>query len=196
MADEHAEIGDDFLTQVLRGAKDRKVEIEMLDETYQEALCLAAEAGWEEGEAPLGIFASGIAYLRTQLRQARLMDGRTTRTAAMQELAERCMQIESMYAVLKLRAYVMAKDRQILELHVAGLRPDNEGLRQRISQFRDEVADLKAEAQRLCEENRQLKEALDLSSGQEEPVQEEPEGDASRWGWFRAMLRRLRVDRP
>ncbi len=59
MAGNGVGIGDDCLTQVLRGAKDRKVEIEMLDETYQEALRLAAEAGWEEGEALLGSLPAG-----------------------------------------------------------------------------------------------------------------------------------------
>ena len=195
MADEQARIGDDFLTQVLRGAKDRKIEIEMLDETYREALHLAAEAGWEEGEALLGVFASGVAYLRAQLRQARITDARTTRAAAMQELAEHCMQLESMYSVLKFRTYGIAKDRHILELQVAGLRPDNEGLRQRIALYREEVASLKAEMQRLQEENRQLQEALNLSSEQQELVRVDPEDDASHRGWFRAVLQWFRADR-
>jgi len=190
MTDEQHRIGDDFLTHVLRGAKDTKVEIEMLDETYREALRLASEAGWEEGEALLGVFATGIAYLRLQLEQARVASGATTKTAAMDELAQRYMQIESMYSVLKFRAYAMAKDRQILELHVAGLRPDNEGLRQRVAQYREEVANLKAEIQRLREQNQQLQEMARLPSAYQEPVQERPDGKAGWCRWLSTVLRR------
>ncbi len=123
------------------------------------------------------------------------MDGSTTKAAAAQELAEHCMQIESMYAALKFRAYGMAKDRQVLEFHVAGLRPDNEGMRGRIAQFREEVAGLKAEVERLREENRQLKEATTCCvqvDGQDRAAQKHEE---EHQGWIRGLLRRLRAHR-
>ena len=192
MADEVPEIGNDFLTQVLRGAKDRKVEIEMLDETYQEALRLAAETGWQDSEALLGVFASGMAYLRSQLTRARQIDGRATQAAAMDELAERCMQFESMYAVLKFRAYGMAKDRQILEFNVAGLRPDNVGMRHRIRQYKEEVAGLRAEVQRLRDENGRLKRALQQTSGEQQLAgQKEQWGPNTLPGRVQSLLRRL-----
>ena len=172
MAEEHAEIGHDFLSQVVRGAKSRKVEIEMLEETYQDALKLAVEAGWDEKEALLGVFTYGVAYLRNQLTQSRVMDGDASHTATTEDLIKRCMELEAMYSVLKFRAYGLAKDRQILELNIAGLRPDNEGMRQRLLQYREQVDSLQSEIKRLRQENEQLKAAL--SQPTEPPTSPKP----------------------
>jgi len=156
MAEQEKEIGHDFLTGPLLGAKGRKVEVEMLEETYQEAMRLAAEEKWSEDEALLTIFANGLAYLKGERSLARVKEDEASQTAALQEMTERCMQMESMYSVMKFRAYHLAEDRLILELNVAGLRPENEGMRQRIFQYKEEVDNLKAEIARLKREKGQL----------------------------------------
>lgn len=126
MTDEQvSDSNDASLREALRGSKAIKVEIEMLEETCQEALRLAGEAGWEQGEALLGVFASGVAYLRSELRHARLMDGSTSHAAAMQEMAEHCTQLESMCSVLKFRAFDMARDRKLPEQGPADSRSDS-----------------------------------------------------------------------
>ncbi len=196
MDEGNAEIGHDFLSEVLRGARDKKVEIDMLEETYQQALSLAAENGWDEDEALLGVFATGIAYLKTRQTLARAEGSASDRAATLQEMAERCMQAESMYSVLKFRAYGMAKDRRILELNVAGLRPDNEGMRQRLFAYREEVAGLRAEVQQLREENRRLKAAQQTSETPDPSAQDARQRGCSLWVRLRSVLRPTRPGSP
>ncbi len=130
MADEQAQAGEDFPPEASRETRRRKVEIEMLAETYRDALRLAREAGWDEGEALLSVFAIGVAHLRVQIKQAQVMDGRATHTSAMQELAERCAHLEAMCTTLKSRASSLAKVNQALQARVASLQAEVQHLQE------------------------------------------------------------------
>lgn len=157
MVEEEKQIGDDFLTELLRGTKGRKVEVQMLEETYEEAMRLAAENGWDEAEALLIVFANGLAYLKGERRLDSVAGDEGDLKSALLEMTERCMEMESMYAAMKFRAYYLAEDRRTLELNVTGLRLDNNAMRKRLFEYRSEVEELKAQVERLEQENRQFR---------------------------------------
>ncbi|MGQ9677373.1 MAG: hypothetical protein ACUVX1_17045 [Chloroflexota bacterium] len=157
MAEQRKQVGDDFLTEMLRGTKTTRVEIQMLEETYQKAVRLAAENGWSEEEALLTIFVNGLGYTTGELESARVAQGQSELAESLAAMTERYMKVESMYAVLKFRAYYLAEDRRILELSANALRRDNEGMSRRLMEYRSEVEALKLQIERLELENRELR---------------------------------------
>ena len=100
MAEQRKQVGDDFLTEMLRGTKTTRVEIQMLEETYQKAVRLAAENGWSEEEALLTIFVNGLGYTTGELESARAAQGQSELAESLAAMTERYMKVESMYAVL------------------------------------------------------------------------------------------------
>ncbi|MCL5075776.1 MAG: hypothetical protein M1136_09065 [Chloroflexi bacterium] len=166
---------------IFAGTQARKVELHMLEETYQEAQRLIRENGWDEEEGLLIIFANGLAYLK----EAHALPDSESDSALtlMSSITERCAHFESMYAVMKFRAYYLNEDKRILELNVTGLQADNDGLRHRINLFRQDEARLKEEIKRLTTENTELHRHLAELQGnrqQDEPTERQKETILSR----------------
>jgi len=136
------------------GLAERAVSFEMLEETYQRAMELARENGWSEAEAPLIIFANGLAYLTAQEEVGRL-DRSDLPDKVLEELnktVRQLMQESSRYASMKFKAYRMSQDNEALEMRESALRAENAMLHSRIETFREDEERLKARIRELAAE--------------------------------------------
>lgn len=133
--------GDDKL---FAGAANHAVTFPVLEETFQELLTLCCENGWSEDEGLRIVFANGLAYLKNE-REFSRWNGQAGDAEALR-LAKYANEMNSMYAVMKFRAFNYRAAMQTLEFNVAGLR----GL----------LAHTEATIERLRAENEQLKAEL------------------------------------
>lgn len=156
-------MSEELYPQLFEGTKRVAITIEILEETYQEAERLIQENGWGE-EGLRIIFAHGLGYLKGQGIAKGLAAGDTdTRT-----LLKRFMDVDSMYAVMKFRAFTLAQDNQVLGFNVSGLRGQVDLSHAILAKQRQEIATLKAENERLTR-------LLAECEGNKEPLSPSPE---------------------
>jgi hypothetical protein len=165
----------------------RRVELHLLEETYQAAQELIAAEHWSEEAGLLTIFAAGLAFLRGERKLAQLSQGEPALRAEVNRLLQRLVACEGQYAVMKFRAFSLERDNRVLEMHEAGLRGENELSRVRLEQFRRQESQLRAELARLQAENERLRRAQPLASAS--PQQPTREGGVR--SGFRRLLRNL-----
>ncbi|GIW09094.1 MAG: hypothetical protein KatS3mg061_0151 [Dehalococcoidia bacterium] len=165
----------------------RRVELHLLEETYQAAQELIAAEHWSEEAGLLTIFAAGLAFLRGERELAQLSQGEPALRAEVNRLLQRLVACEGQYAVMKFRAFSLKRDNRVLEMHEAGLRGENELSRVRLEQFRRQESQLRAELARLQAENERLRRAQPLASAS--PQQPTREGGVR--SGFRRLLRNL-----
>lgn len=148
---------------LLEGLSARKLEFEVLEETYRRALALGQENGWQECDVPLIVFSHGLAFLLAERDLTRInRDGIDTGTVNELERAVRQMMEESSkYAALKFKAYRMSQDNQALEMREAGLSAELEFSKRRMLELRDEVEQLRPRLRALEAENACLRQQID-----------------------------------
>jgi hypothetical protein len=123
-----------------RGAQPVKVEVELLAETLEKARQVFAANGWDEAEGLRIALATGIGKLNVDQT---LPDEDLASPDTLQGLSDRMMQLESLYAVMKYRAFHLMKDNQILEIQNNALRNTIRALEGTMQRLHDENLELK-----------------------------------------------------
>jgi len=118
------------------------LEIELLKETYDLVQQAIEANNWDPQEGPLTLLTLGLGYVQGQHLLA-------SDDAERRALAERLTNLESMYAVMKYRAYSYLKDNQVLDLKISGCEAENRALAQLSKRLREEIQVLKTENARL-----------------------------------------------
>lgn len=132
----------DFEHQFFDGAETVDVVITVLKETYEDILAAIERNGWELEEGLRIILTLGLGYTQGQ-RLLQADDEERNR------LIERLMDLESVAAVMKFRAFSFMRDNQVLDMHTGALRNTILGLETLVQQLREENAALRQELQRL-----------------------------------------------
>jgi uncharacterized protein YaaN involved in tellurite resistance len=135
------------------------VEIEVLKETYDDLLAAIEHNGWEREEGLRTLLTLGLGYAQAE----RMEQGNAQERAG---LRERQMNLESIAAVMKFRAYEFMKDNQILEMRMNALRTTAEGLKGVVWRLKDENAALRRELEQVKADNASLKKALAKARGE------------------------------
>lgn len=152
-------------SELFKDASTTLIEIRVLSEMLKEANQLIGENRWEVDEGQRIIFANGLNYLRGQKRIEGL-DGHDGGLAAeVERLTKELMDMQSMYAVMKFRAFSAEQAKQTLEFNVVGLEGENRWSGERIKKFREDEGLLRAEVDRLRQENEQLRQRLSVLEG-------------------------------
>jgi len=138
----------DSVEEILERTRTREITVSILEETYQQGEELIQENGWGD-EGWRIILAHGIGSLRSRDRFMAMED----RARLIHQLAE----LESMYAVMKFRAYMLTKDNQTLTFNVNGLRAQVDTSSIVLESQRREIAALKAEIAALQQEVARLR---------------------------------------
>ena len=173
----HSELFDDASTTL--------IEVRVLGETLREANHLIGENGWKVDEGLRIIFANGLYYLRGQKRIEGLDGYESGLAAEVERLSKELMDMQSMYAVMKFRAFSLEQAKQTLEFNVVGLEGENRWSGERMKKFREDEELIRAEVDRLRQENEQLRQRLSVLEGTAEPPPPET-------GLVRRLLRRVR----
>jgi hypothetical protein len=108
-----------------------------------------------ENEGWRYLLATGYAYLRGKERLL-LPDGSGIDQAGLAENLRRQIEIESMYAVLKQRAYAWMKDNQTMDIQTGALHTLVTGYRALIDRLKEENQALKTEQKQLRQQLAQL----------------------------------------
>jgi len=122
-----------------RDARVVKVDIEILEETYQLALEIFARNHWTPEEGLRIALTAGVGKMRAD----QFLSVEDTHLAESQDLADRLTWLESMYAVMKHRTFHLMRDNQALEF--------------RSSASGNIISGLEAKVRRLERENLRLK---------------------------------------
>jgi hypothetical protein len=153
---EMEEIGD----RLFAGVRKRRIEIELLEETYQQALELLRANHWDEAEGLLIIFANGLAFLRGERQLMELAPTTGATGEAWQRLMDELIHLQSMYSVMKFRAFVLQQDNEALGFQNTGYREENRALVRRLERSRADEERLRARIRELEEENERLRHLL------------------------------------
>lgn len=132
----------DFEHQFFDGAETVDIVIKVLKETYVDILAAIEHNGWEVEEGLRIILTLGLGYTQGQ-RLLQAGDEERNR------LIERLMDLESVAAVMKFRAFSFMRDNQVLDMQMGALRNTILGLEALAQQLREENAALRQELQRL-----------------------------------------------
>ena len=124
-----------------QGAGPVKVEVDLLRETLEEAQRVFAANRWTEAEGLRIALTTGIGKLKTEQT---LSDEALASPDTLKGLSDRLMQLESLYAVIKYRAFHLMKDNQTLEMQNSALRNTIHALEGTIRRVHDENTALKA----------------------------------------------------
>ena len=123
-----------------QGAQPVKVEVELLEETLEEARRVFAANGWTDAEGLRIVMTTGIGKLKSEQT---LSDDTLASPDTVKGLSNRMMQLESLYAVMKYRAFHLMKDNQILEIQNNALRNTIHALEGTMQRLHDENLALK-----------------------------------------------------
>lgn len=118
-----------------------KVEIEVMKETMDEARKVFASNGWDEAEGLRIALTTGIGKLMTDQT---LSDDALASPDTLKGLSDRMMQLESLYAVMKFRAFHLMKDNQTLEIQNNALRNTIHAMEGQVQRLQHEIAALKS----------------------------------------------------
>ena len=136
------------------------VEINVLEEDLDRARRLIDDNNWGEDEGLLNVFVSGLYYLLGERILQAVSSDHDSRAQEMESLVKDLMLYQSMYAVMKYRAFTLSEQKHVLEGIVAGLEAADRFASARLKTFRQDEEALKAEIERLREENEQLRKRL------------------------------------
>ena len=133
-----------------------RLEIELFEQDLNEMLTYLKQGTFEnENERWRYLLATGYAYLRGKERLL-LPDGSGIDPEGIAENLRRQIEIESMYAVLKQRAYVWMKDNQTMDIQTGALHTMVAGYRALIDRLKEENQTLKTELKQLRQQLAQL----------------------------------------
>jgi len=169
------------------GVSVAKIQLEMLEETYQSALSLAQNNGWPEAEALRIVFANGLAFLTGEASLSRIQRSDLPQQVLddLNRVLRQLLEESSRYASLKFKAYRMSQDNQTLSMREAGLRGELELAKHRLMLFRQDEETLKQRLSALEAENATLRQKL---ASLEPPLSPQQEGPARRRGWVARLL--------
>jgi hypothetical protein len=146
--------------ELFKGVSATTVQIPLLEETLRNARALIEEQKWDEKEGLQIIFCNGLYYLRGERQLQDVPDGPDGLAAEVQRLTAELMDMHSMYAVMKFRAYTLNEAKQALEFNVTGLETENRWSTARLWQFRADEERMQKELEALCAENELLRQRL------------------------------------
>lgn len=133
-----------------------RIEIELFEQDRAEMRAYLAQGTFEnDNEGWRYLLETGYAYLRGTERLL-LPDGSGVEPEGLAENLRRQIEIETMYAVLKQRAYVWMKDNQTMDMQTGALHNTVNGYRNVINRLREENQIFKAEVAQLQARLKQL----------------------------------------
>ncbi len=123
------------------------LDIEVFQQELDEMRQFLASRGKfsSENEGWRYLLTAGYAYLRGQERLDPVDETSAPNPIGAEENLRRLVQLESMYAVMKQRAYVWMKDHQVMEMQTNALRIRGDGYQIKCADLEAEVKALKAE---------------------------------------------------
>jgi len=138
-------------TDMFDDTRERVVQIPLLEETYQDILRLCQENEWEEEEGLRTVLTHGLGYLQGERELARINVDGADLAAELRAKVEELSSYQSMYAVMKFKAFKLLQVARTLEMNVAGLRGELDLCRSTIPHLREKIAQLEKENARLLE---------------------------------------------
>ena len=160
----------------LAGASKTAVEISILDEDLDRARRLIDDNNWGQDEGLLNVFVSGLYYLLGERSLQAIGSDHGSLAEEVEKLVKELMLYQSMYAVMKYRAFTLSQDKHVLEGNVAGFKAADRFSNARLRTFRDDEEALKAENERLREENEQLRKSLTVETTPPEATESKEAG--------------------
>lgn len=139
--DEHDLSTEEMERDFFQGAEVTQVAVSVLRETLEQAKPVFATNGWTEEEGLRIALTLGLAKLKTD--QA-ISDESLASLDTPGGLSDRLMQLDSLYAVMKYRAFHLMKDNQTLEIQNAALRNTIHALEGHIQRLNEEIAAMKS----------------------------------------------------
>lgn len=150
----------EMYAELFKGVSATTVEVPLLKETLRDARALIEEQKWDETEGLQIILANGLYYLRGEKQLQGLSGGTDGLAAEVERLSRDLMDMHSMYAVMKYRAYTLSEAKQALEFNVTGLETENRWSTSRLWQFRADEERMQKELDALRAENEDLRQRL------------------------------------
>jgi len=138
-------------TDMFDDTRERVAQIPLLEETYQDILRLCQENEWEEEEGLRTVLTHGLGYLQGERELACINVDGADLAAELQAKVEELSSYQSMYAVMKFKAFKLLQVARTLEMNVAGLRGELDLCRSTIPHLREKIAQLEKENARLLE---------------------------------------------
>ena len=145
---------------LFKGVSATTVVVPLLEETLRNARALIEEQKWDEQEGLQIIFANGLYYLRGERSLGVLNCDDDALAREVERLTRDLMDMHSMYAVMKFRAYTLSEAKQALEFNVTGLETENRWSTARLWQFRADEEQMQKELDALRAENARLSQRL------------------------------------
>jgi hypothetical protein len=162
-----------------------RIEVELFEQDRAEMAAYLAQGTFEdENEGWRYLLGAGYAYLRGKERLL-LPDGSGVDPEGLAENLRRQIEIETMYAVLKQRAYIWMIDNQTMDLQTGALHNTVNGFRIVIDRMREENRALKADVAQLQARIKQLTPAVEPPVAIPSP----PEPPPTSW-WKRRVKRK------
>jgi len=150
----------EMYAKLFKGVSATSVQVPLLEETLSKAKALIEQEKWDEQEGLQIIFANGLYYLRGERTVGRLSCDHDALAREVERLTEELMDVHSMYAVMKFRAYTLSEAKQALEFNVTGLEVENRWSTARLWQFRADEEQMQKELEALHVENERLRQRL------------------------------------
>lgn len=161
----------EMYANLFKGVSATTVEVPLLEETLRNARALIEQEKWDEQEGLQIIFANGLYYLRGEKQLQGIPGGTDGLAAEVQRLTTELMDMHSMYAVMRFRAYTLSEAKQALEFNVTGLEVENRWSTARLWQFRADEERMQKELEALHAENERLRQRLaQLEAPEAEPA--------------------------
>ena len=131
------------------GGEAHPVTFNLTEESYRRFGAMRDENGWKEAEGLQIVFAHGLAYLSNEREFSRWENADPQFKADFVRLAKRASDFDSMYVVMKYRAYVYRQDVKTLEMHESSLEGQVQNAYLLIDRLREQVKELEMEIERL-----------------------------------------------
>lgn len=178
---------DKWEQRFYRSAQLTHLDIELFEQDLNEMLAYLKQGTFEnENEGWRYLLGTGYAYLRGRERLL-LPDGSGINPAGIAENLRRQIEIESMYAVLKQRAYVWMTDYKTMDMQTGALHTMNSGYRALIDRLKEENQTLKTELTQLRQQLGQP--APQAKASMIAPVQPDPPAAVP---WWKRRLKRAK----
>lgn len=118
------------------------LEIQVLKDTYDDILTAIERNGWEHEEGLRVLLTLGLGYAQGQ----RLL---CANDEEKERLIGRLMDLESVAAVMKFRAFGLMRDNRVLEMQTGALRNTISGLEGMVKRLQEENLALRSELERV-----------------------------------------------
>jgi septal ring factor EnvC (AmiA/AmiB activator) len=150
----------EMYAELFKGVSATTVEVPLLKETLRDARALIEQEKWDETEGLQIIFANGLYYLREERSLSKLSCDHDALAREVERLTRDLMDMHSMYAVMKYRAYTLSEAKQGLEFNITGLEVENRWSTSRLWQFRADEEEMRKELDALRTQNERLRQRL------------------------------------